>query len=423
MHNQKTILATLALTLALTAGASGGLIRSGIPWYDTEGRTVNAHGAGIIFDGGRYWLFGEYKSDTSNAFPGFGCYSSEDLSQWRFERVVLPVQADGPLGPNRVGERPKVMRCPKTGEYVMLAHADNLGYSDPYIIVATSPTVNGDYTFHGPLTYNGKPLKRWDMGTFQDTDGTGYLLIHHGPIYRLAPDYRSIEAQVANVEGMGESPAMFKSGGTYYLLTSNLTSWDRNDNYYFTAPSVSGPWTRQGLFCPEGSLTWNSQTTYVLTVPRASDTLYVYMGDRWSYPHQASAATCVWQPLTVSGTKLSIPAFREAWSLDDRPEPSATLRLKRAGQIAVSGSLTPSGGYAEIIVSAEKSGKEVCRALIDFYAKTPSAGLRYLSPRLARGTYRVEVKPTGESPVWTDKTKRRYGSTGADVNIEKIFVI
>ena len=31
------------------------------------------------------------------------------------------------------------------------------------------------------------------MGTFQDTDGKGYLLIHHGPIYRLSDDYRSIE--------------------------------------------------------------------------------------------------------------------------------------------------------------------------------------------------------------------------------------
>ena len=98
-------------------------ITSGIPWYDQNHNPVNAHGAGIIKDGGKYWLFGEYKSDTSNAFPGFGCYSSEDLVNWKFERVVLPVQKDGILGPNRVGERVKVMRCPKTGEYVMLMHA------------------------------------------------------------------------------------------------------------------------------------------------------------------------------------------------------------------------------------------------------------------------------------------------------------
>ena len=48
------------------------------------------------------------------------------------------------------------------------------------------------------------------MGTFQDADGKGYLLIHHGPVYRLSDDYRSIEAEVAHIKGMGESPAMFK---------------------------------------------------------------------------------------------------------------------------------------------------------------------------------------------------------------------
>ncbi len=67
------------------------------------------------------------------------------------------------------------------------------------------------------------------MGTFQDTDGKGYLLIHHhGPVYRLSDDYRSIEAEVAHIKGMGESPAMFKKkNGVYFMLTSNLTSWEK----------------------------------------------------------------------------------------------------------------------------------------------------------------------------------------------------
>lgn len=96
--------------------------------------------------------------------------------------------------------------------------------------------------------YKGKSIKYWDMGVFQDTDGHGYLLIHNGPIYRLNDDYLSVDTMIANVKGMGESPAMFKKDRTYFLLTSNLTSWERNDNYYFTAPFINGPWTRQGLF-------------------------------------------------------------------------------------------------------------------------------------------------------------------------------
>lgn len=150
------------------------------------------------------------------------------------------------------------------------------------------------------------------MGVFQDEDGKGYLLIHHGPIYRLSDDYLSVDTMIANVSGMGESPAMFKKNGMYYLLTSNLTSWERNDNYYFTATNIAGPWKKQGAFCPEGTLTWNSQSTFVLMLP---DGTPMYMGDRWSYPHQASAATYVWMPMKVDGEKLSIPSYWRSWNV------------------------------------------------------------------------------------------------------------
>ena len=99
----------------------------------------------------------------------------------------------------------------------------------------------------------------------------------------------------------------------YYLLTSNLTSWERNDNYYFTATNIAGPWKKQGLFCPEGSLTWNSQSTFVLMLP---DGTPMYMGDRWSYPHQASAATYVWLPMQVNAEKLSIPFYWQSWDAE-----------------------------------------------------------------------------------------------------------
>ncbi len=413
-------------------------LNNGVPWFDEQGNIVNAHGACIVEDGGRYWLFGEYKSDESNAFPGFGCYSSTDLVNWRFERVVLPVQKEGILGPNRVGERVKVMRCPKTGEYVMLMHADDLGYKDPYIGIATCKTINGDYTLHGPLLFNGEPIKKWDMGTFQDTDGRGYLLIHHGPVYLLSDDYRSVEAKVAHVEGMGESPAMFKKGGTYYLLTSGLTSWERNDNFYFTAPSIEGPWESRGTFCPIGTLTYNSQSTFVFPLKRGNDTIPMYMGDRWSYPHQASAATCVWLPLQVNGTQLSIPAYWPSWNVEriaktelkgkeivrnwksDRK--GHTLKVSFKGsRVAIVGSTHDCGGYAEVRIR-NKAGKLLHRSWVDFYSKVPDKGLRFISRQMPFGRYVLEVEVAGEQPVWYNKRKDRFGSHGYYVEVEKLIV-
>ena len=200
-------------------------IVSGVAWYDQNARTVNAHGGCLVRKGDRWWLFGEWKGDDSNAFQGFSCYSSENLTDWRFERLALPVQQNGVLGPDRVGERPKVLRCGATGKYVLLAHADDLGYKDPCTVVAVADSVNGEYRLQGPLLYHGKPLRHWDIGAFQDTDGTAYLLAHHGPIYRLSADYLSVDTMVAKVDGAGESPCMFKAGDTYFYLTSNLTSW------------------------------------------------------------------------------------------------------------------------------------------------------------------------------------------------------
>lgn len=450
------ILPVLAAVAATHGGHEERVIRNGVPWFDTDGRIVNAHGACIVKDGGRYWLFGEYKSDETNAFPGFSCYSSVDLVHWRFERMVLKVQRSGMLGPGRVGERVKVMRCPATGEYVMFFHDDNLQYKDPCIGVATSRTINGEYTVRGPLLYRGQPVRRWDIGTFQDTDGRGYVLVHHGDIYRLSDDYRSAVELLPHVEGMGESPAMFKKNGIYFMLTSNLTSWEKNDNYYLTAPSIRGPWTRRGTFCPEGSLTYASQTTFVFPLTAGCDTVPMFMGDRWSYPRQASAATYVWLPMRVEGTRLTVPEFRPAWSVrtlgpvnptaggtpvcdgDIRMTPAgawtqtegewcstmkgSTLAVSFTGRrVALTGTTNRHSGYARVNIY-NRRGRRVHSSLVDFYSLRPSHGLRFISMELPVGEYRLEVVNEADPPQWTDKRRNVYGSDGTLVTVGRIVV-
>lgn len=429
------------------------VIRNGMPWFDDHGNIVNAHGACIVEEKGRYYLFGEWKSDESNAFPGFSCYSSDDLVNWKFERVVLTVQPDGILGPNRVGERVKVMKCPSTGEFVMFMHADDMGYKDPYIGYATCKTINGEYQLQGPLLYQGKPVQRWDMGTFQDTDGKGYLLIHHGPIYRLSDNYRSIEMEVAHVKGSGESPAMFKKDGIYYMLYSNLTSWGKNDNFYFTAPKIEGPWTKQGLFCPEGTLTYNSQSTFVFPLKRGNDTIPMFMGDRWSYPHQASAATYVWMPMQVNGTKLSIPEYWQCWDFNTLKPVDILRKGKRVSMknikpavgwtenrgcfvsnakgsvlavpfrgthVAVVGKSDCHSGYARVsVLNAKKD--TVYSSLVDFYSKYSEKAIRIMTPEMEKGNYTLLVEVTGIKPVWTDKSKTIYGSDNTFVTIDDIY--
>ena len=435
-------------------------IYSGVPWYDNNGNIISAHGGCIVKDNGRYYFFGEKHTDTSNAFAGFNCYSSTDLYNWKFEAIALPVQDTGKLTAMHVGERVKVMRCPKTGEYVMYMHADTLTYKDQFVGYATASNITGPYTWQGPLLFKGKPVHKWDMGSFQDKDGAGYILIHGGELYQLADDYKSITEQVHQAMGPGfESPTLLRRGNMYYWLGSNLTSWERNDNYYYTATSLKGPWTSRGLFAPAGTLTWNSQCTFVLPIEGTADTSYLFMGDRWAFPKQASAATYVWQPLVFNDSTMSLPEYKEAWQLDTKTGTVKTLPVagkiivhtgekqiaysgswqhgqagSRAGekdaaftvkfkgtQIGWYGMAQQDGGYARIMLTNNK-GKTLFTGIVDTYSKSAVSGLRFISPVLQQDNYTLTIAVMGERGNWSDKRKNNYGSTGNFISVEKIIV-
>jgi hypothetical protein len=437
-------------------------IYSGVPWFDQNGNIVSAHGANIIKENDKFYLFGEAHTNDSNAFAGFNCYSSKDLYNWKFESIALPVQESGKLGPNRVGERVKVMKCPKTNEYVMYMHVDSLTYKDQFVGYAVSKEIKGPYEFKGPLLFEGKPIKKWDMGTFQDHDGSGYILVHGGEIYKLSDDYKSVTEKVnENITTGFESPTLFRKDDLYYFIGSHLTSWEKNDNYYYTSNSLKGPWTSQGLIAPEGTLTWNSQSTFVLPIQGSKETTFMFMGDRWSFPKQASSATYVWQPLVISGTLISIPKYQEAWQLNtstgiiskteikdevikntdkqiqykgnwkhlnnevpesksDEKEASFSIQFN-GRQIAFNSFVGSENGYAKVVLTDEK-GKEIVKAIIDMYSKFSMESQVFVSPILKKGKYRITVSVTGERPNWSDKRKSHYGSTGYYVSVNQIKI-
>ena len=409
------------------------IITNGVPWFDQNGQTVNAHGACVLFENGKYYLFGEYKTDDVNKYIGFSCYSTENFTDWHFEGMALGPQESGLLGPDRIGERVKVLKCPASGKYVMLMHTDDMKYCDPCIGLAVSDRIEGPYTFIGPLLYKGEPIHRWNMGTFVDEDGTAYLLTHEGDIYRLSEHYfEAVELVAKDIAPGGESPACFKRNGIYYLMFSNKTSWERNDNYYMTAEDLHGPWKRKGLFCPEGSLTFNSQCSFVFEYEGEHGKVPVYVGDRWSFPRQASAATLVLMPITVEEEAIRIPEYWPVWSPDTmaetavKPEQVLTFRAKEKGErcdvtfegsrVMLFGRTDKNGGYAEISI-ADKQGNIVHRSCVDFYSLVPDAGLKYVSPLLPEGEYELRIEAAGCGGEWFKKDGTRFGSMDTYVEV------
>jgi hypothetical protein len=320
-------------------GTFSGELATGIRFVDTDGEPVNAHGGGILREGDTFYLHGEFFSSTStdNDFNGFAMYSSHDLATWHDEGIILPRQPEGELGPNRKGERPHIIKCPSSGEFVLYAHAASADYqSDKEIVYATSPTIAGQYRYRGPLkNANGQIAAHSDMSAFADETGA-YVLTEGGHVYALAQDCHSwlsdkTVPQVNGDSGGSESPTVFKTGDTYYWIGSYKTGWRANNNFYATAPAITGPWTYQGFLAPvadpsnnlSDERTWLSQSTWVQPVTGCAGTVYVYWGDHWDgnldtkAPGKHNAlATYVFQPLAFDGKKISLPMYHANWKLD-----------------------------------------------------------------------------------------------------------
>ncbi len=337
-------------TSGATSGASGasctgpvstlaGALATGITFTDTDGQAVNAHGGGIIQVGNTYYLHGEYflSTTTDNNFNGFSMYSSTDLATWKNEGIILPQQPSGELGPDRKGERPHIIKCPATGEYVLYAHAASSDYqTDKEVVYATSATVNGQYAFQGSLTNaSGTIAAHSDMSAYADSTGA-YVITESGNVYTLASDCHSwlsdqTFSAVNGDSGGSESPTLFKAGSTYYWIGSYKTGWRANNNFYSTAPAVTGPWTYQGFVAPvtdptndiSDQRTWLTQSTWVQPITGCNGTVYVYWGDHWYGNQDTTApgvhnylATYVFQPLVFTGTKIGLPTYLTSWSLN-----------------------------------------------------------------------------------------------------------
>ncbi|MFI5797269.1 RICIN domain-containing protein [Streptomyces sp. NPDC051677] len=313
-----------ALLLPATeAHAASVSFTTGAARTDQNGNTLQLHGLGIIKAGSTWYGFGEDKtgetsSDTS--FQDIPCYTSTDLSNWTYQGVALAKQAGGDLGPSRVVERPKVIYNASTSTYVMYMHIDSTNYSEAKVGVATSSTPCGPYAYRGSFRPLGN-LSR-DLGLFQDTDGTAYLLSEDRNnglrIDKLSADYLSVDSAVAVLGSSGsgsvEAPAMVKVNGTYYVFGSHLTGWSLNDNIYATATSLGGAWSSFRNFAAPGTHTYGSQTANVITVQGSAGTAYIYAGDRWNTSDLGSSKL-IWLPMTIRGTTVNVGQY-PTWSLD-----------------------------------------------------------------------------------------------------------
>ena len=244
---------------------------NGVFWNDTTGKHIEAHGGGFLKDGDTWYWFGEDKSGNSGIFKGVNCYASKDLVTWEFRNAVAtPKTATQLSASDRIIERPKVLYNDSTKKYVMWAHYDGGNYTDSQAAVFSSPTVDGNYT----LVKVFKPLGNTsrDCTLYKEDDGTAYFISvsktqSDMSVYHLTDDYLDAKELTATlwVNQGREAPAIFKTGGNYFMITSASTGWAPNHAQYSTASAIKGPWSNL-TDLGTSSTTWDSQPTYVIPI-------------------------------------------------------------------------------------------------------------------------------------------------------------
>jgi beta-glucanase (GH16 family) len=353
----------------------------GLPWFDTDGQIINAHGGGILFHNGTYYWFGEHKGATSNAaFVGVTCYSSVDLYTWKNEGVALPVSDDdsSPIVRGCTIERPKVIYNAVTGKFVMYFHLElkGKGYSAAQRAVAVSDKPTGPYELvgngrvnagHWPLNMSQQQInsdveasdfdKWWtpqwrvaikdglfvrrdfeggqmarDMALFVDDDGKAYhiyssednLTLH---IAELTGDYLGYTGKYVRVEpgGHNEAPAIFKRDGCYFMITSGCTGWDPNAARLLSSDNIMGEWTLHSNPCrgQGAELTFNSQSTFIVPVAGKKGA-FIFMADRWQ-PKNPIDGRYVWLPVLFENNRPELKWF-DKWDLSifEHTAPSAS---------------------------------------------------------------------------------------------------
>lgn len=314
-------------------------------WKD-EGLALRALSSPDQFENDKYF---------AKLYKGYTAAQKEVI--WR-DLSTNSVRTDGWARPS-ILERPKVIYNKATGKWVMWVHSDGPSsptststYARAEAGVAISDSPKGPFRWIDSYRLNRVPSDSvpWcgtssafdpaggmarDMTLFVDDDGTGYIIYSSEEnrtmyISKLRRDYTYLSAkpEVA-VQGKDfvrtlpcnqrEAPAMFKSEGTYYLVTSGATGWDPNPARYATAQSILGQWTDRGnpISGDGAANTFRSQSTNVIPYDRAAGK-YIYMGDRWT-PSDLANAPYVWMPMRFGeGGSLSIGPDQE-WKLSDLP--------------------------------------------------------------------------------------------------------
>ena len=303
-------LASLSGCLPAVAQPNSNAVQPGAVWNDTQGAEIEAHGGGVIRHAGRFYWFGEDRTQGEDPAKRYvSCYVSRDLVHWTKHGDALVLADPEHLGPRWVLERPKVYSSGRAKQFVMYFHLDDSRYKLARVGTAVSKSPCGPYTYVRSFQPLGQESR--DIGQFVDDDGTAYLIFESRPtkgffIAKLTPDRLGVAERTSFVPAPLEGGALVHLGDWYYVIGSHMTGWKPNPDVYAVAHSIQGPWSSFENIAPPEANTYDSQPTMLFKLKGTHKTSIIYMGDIWK-PHALWDSRYLWMPLDIGDGKMHLP--------------------------------------------------------------------------------------------------------------------
>ncbi len=214
--------------------------------------------------------------------------TSTDGQNWTRGQVVMDASSHPDLRDTKL-EAVNRFYDAKSNRIVMWAHWEQAqGYGSGRAFVASAQP-GERFTVHH--VYNPLGVQVRDMSVFRDDDGQGYLIAASNVpgqaanetlyLFQLNADYTDVTGIVTKLtEGRHrEAPSIIKSGGFYYLFTSQTAGWYPSQAGYMSARALSGPWS--DLRPIANTSTFSAQSGGVFRYGRGPVGSPVWMPNRW----------------------------------------------------------------------------------------------------------------------------------------------
>ncbi len=105
------------------------------------------------------------------------------------------------------------------------------------------------------------------------------------------------------------------------MIASSLSGYANNDNFYYTATNITGPWLNKTYICnpAAGTRTYQSQHAKTVPVVGTEGTTYIFCSDAWANATTDAAfrvdSRLLFLPIEHNGNTLTVN-WHNQWNLD-----------------------------------------------------------------------------------------------------------